>query len=466
MSHRTYYSHTKAMTFDIHDPLYLNSTDLQSEFTRILDVCNGCRLCDGLCPSFNNVFDRIEEEDDKLSAAGHGKENPVRQLTKTDYDNVVDFCYQCKLCYPKCPYTPPHEYMLDFPRLLLRADAIKAHDEGKTIKQKIRDEITGDTDRAGAIAALAPGLANWGATNTLARTALEAVAGIDKRKKLPEYAKETFHHWFAKWAAGSPPTTREFDVTIPQTPDPKPQPEKVALFYTCMIDQNKPWIGKQYVEILKHFGIEVVVPEQECCGMPELGAAKLSKVTASIDRNIERFLPFVESGYKIIAMSPSCSMMLRLDQADYATNKENARKVMAAVMDPCEYLMKLYRAKKIDFEWKASIGEKITYHAPCHLRVQNIGFNSRDLMKMIPGVTVTMVQQCSGHDGAWSSKKEYYEISLDVGKKLFKAIEKDKPALVAGDCTLAHLHIEEGTGEESLHPIEVIYKAMGLPRVV
>ena len=63
-------------------------------------------------------------------------------------------------------------------------------------------------------------------------------------------------------------------------------------------------------------------------------------------------------------------------------------------------------------------------------------------MKLIPGVTVTMVQQCSGHDGAWSAKKEYYEISLDVGKKLFKAIDKDKPATVAGDCTLIEHHAD------------------------
>ena len=322
------------MIFDTHDPRYLDSADLQSEFTRILDVCNGCRLCDGLCPSFNNVFDRIEEEDDKLSAAGHGKENPVNQLKKADYDNVVDYCYQCKLCYPNCPYTPPHEYMLDFPRLLLRADAIKTKEEGKTIKQKIRDEITGDTDRAGTIAALAPGLANWGANNKLARTALEAVAGIDKRKKLPEYAKETFHSWWKN----TPSLRRRGQGVVESQPSPNPlllqEGEKVALFYTCMIDQNKPWIGKQYVEILTKFGIEVVLPEQKCCGMPELGAAKLGKVTATIDRNIERLLPFVEKGYKIIAMSPSCSMMLRIDQADYATNKENARKVMDAVMEP------------------------------------------------------------------------------------------------------------------------------------
>src|ERR1017187_10054624 len=167
------------MIFDTHDPLYLNAADLQAEFTRILDVCNGCRLCDGLCPSFNDVFDRIEEEDDKLSAAGQGKENPVHQLKKADYEKVVDYCYQCKLCYPKCPYTPPHEYMLDFPRLLLRADVIKTREQGKTLKQSIRDEVIGDADRAGAMAAMAPSLANWGAKNKLARTALEAVSGID-----------------------------------------------------------------------------------------------------------------------------------------------------------------------------------------------------------------------------------------------------------------------------------------------
>jgi glycerol-3-phosphate dehydrogenase subunit C len=170
---------------------------------------------------------------------------------------------------------------------------------------------------------------------------------------------------------------------------------------------------------------------------------------------------------KIIGMSPSCSMMLRLEYENYATDKAAAQKVMAAIMDPCEYLLRLHREKKIKLEFPVTMSETVTYHLPCHLRVQNIGFNSRDLMKLIPGVTVTMVQQCSGHDGAWSSKKEYYEISLDVGKKLFKGIDKERvaqasPPVVASDCSLAHLHIEEGTGEHALHPIEIVYKAMGL----
>lgn len=434
------------MTFDVHDPKYWDAADLQRDFTRVVEICNGCRLCDNLCPPFSDLFDRIEAEDDTLNASGHSGGDPVHQLTKADYDHTVDTCYQCKLCYPKCPYTPPHEYMLDFPRLLLRADAIKVKEHGKPLKHRIRDFVTGDTDRTGKIAEVIPGVMNWAAKNPLSRQMMEATAGIHHKKKLPEYASETFHAWWKKNA----------------TPRPTSD-EKVALFYTCMLDQNKPHIARQYVEILWKFGIEVVVPEQECCGMPELGTANIDKVTANVDRNIARLLPWVEKGYKIIGMSPSCSMMLRLEYENYATDKAAAQQLQAAILDPCEYLMKLHREKKIALDFINSVSEKITYHVPCHLRVQNIGFNSRDLMKMIPGVKVNMIQQCSGHDGSWSAKQEYYQISLDVGKKLFKGVEKEQPSTVASDCSLAHLHIEEGTGEHALHPIEIVYRALGMP---
>ncbi len=410
-----------------------------------MDVCNGCRLCDALCPPFTDVFDRIDEEDDKQEAAGTGHENPVAQLTKTDYRKVVDTCYQCKLCYPKCPYTPPHEYMLDFPRLLLRADAVNKKESGRTLKQHVRDAIIGDTDLSGKIGAMIPGVMNWGGKNSLARGMMEAVAGIDHRKTLPTFYKETFRSWFD---------------AHPQSKPAKPL-DKVALFYTCQINSNRPWVGKQYVEILEKLGIEIIAPEQECCGMPELGTGIVENAIASVDRNVKRLKPIVEAGYKLIAMAPSCSMMLRQEYAHYATDKDAAEKIMAATIDPCEYLMTLIKAKKITFDFNTPVGDKLTYHLPCHLRVQNVGYNSRDLMKLIPGVTVTMIQQCSGHDGAWSAKQEYYEISLQVGKKLFKAIEKENPSTVVGDCTLAHLHIEEGTGAEALHPIEIVYKALG-----
>lgn len=434
------------MIFDPHNPQYFDKQDLQSEFTRIVDICNGCRLCDNLCPPFTNLFDRIDVEDDKLTAKGMGSENPVMELTQKDYKDVVDYCYQCKLCYPKCPYTPPHEYQLDFPRLLLRAQAIDVKENGKSFKEQLRDNFIGDADKTAAIAEKLTGLINWANNNPLSRTFMEWSLGIHKDKKLPHYAEETFRDWY-----DNHPVAKNAEPI-----------DKVALFYTCMVNNNKPWIGKQFVEILEAHNVEIKVIDQECCGMPELGTGELEKVYAKVDRNVRRFAPLVDAGYTIIAMSPSCSMMFREEYTLYATDKTAAQKVKENTVDPSEYLMRLHRRKQLKTNFPSPPAEKITYHLPCHLKAQNIGYPSRDLMKLIPNAEVTMIQQCSGHDGSWSMKKEYYEISLDAGKKLFNGIEKNKPALVASDCSLAHLHIAEATHEDALHPIEVIYQAMGL----
>ena len=437
------------MVFDPHDPAYWDRQDAQKEFTRILDVCNGCRLCDGLCPPFNDLFDKIDEIDDRQTAAGIGQENPVLQLAAPDYKKVVDYCYQCKLCYPKCPYTPPHEYQLDFPRLLLRQQAIEVKEDGKSVKEKFRDAFLGDADRTGAIGSAVPGLMNWANHNPTVRSLMEATIGIHHDKKLPTYYGDTFRDWM----------DNRPKVTIAEPID------KVALFFTCMVNNNKPWIGKQYVEMLEANGVLVVAPEQECCGMPELGTGNVAKTTATADRNVARLLPIVNQGYKIIAMSPSCSLMLRDEYALYATDKVAAKLIEGAIMDPCEYLMHLNRKKLLKLEFPVSVGKEISYHLPCHLKFQNIGYPSRELLKLLPETQVTMIQQCSGHDGSWSMKKEYYEISLQVGKKLFTAIEKQQPnALVVSDCVLAHLHIEQGTHTEPLHPIEVLYKAMGFSK--
>ncbi|HET9136551.1 MAG TPA: heterodisulfide reductase-related iron-sulfur binding cluster [Candidatus Kapabacteria bacterium] len=435
------------MRFDPHDPKYWDSQEMSKEFTRVVDICNGCRLCDNLCPPFVDLFDRIDAEDDKLTAAGLGSNNPVMELKPADYKHTVDTCYQCKLCYPKCPYTPPHEYQLDFPRLLLRAQAIDVKENKKSLRHTLRDIFTGNADRTATIASSFNALFNWANHNSMIRSVMQMTIGVAKKKLLPHYYKRRFKDRVKSIV--SQPT----EVSI----------EKVALFYTCLIDNNKPWVGEQFVEILQAHNISITIPEQECCGMPELGTGELKNVYSKVDRNVKRLAPLAEAGYKIIAMSPSCSMMLKLEYPLYASDKEAAAKIATATLDPMEYLMQLNRRKVLKTDFPAAEPMKVSYHVPCHLKVQNIGFQSRDLLKLIPGSEVTTIQQCSGHDGSWSMKEEYYEISLDVGRKLFKAIDKNKPdAIVASDCSLAHLHITGGTGEAALHPIEIVYKAMGL----
>jgi Fe-S oxidoreductase len=436
------------MRFDTRDPKYFDKQELDTEFERIVNVCHGCRLCDNLCPPFTDLFDRIDEEDDILTAGGSNLHNAVDHLTASDYKQVTDTCYQCKLCYPKCPYTPPHEYQLDFPRLLLRSQAIDVKENGKSFRHLLRDKLLGDADKTGRIASRMTGIFNWMNRNPMMRSLMHSIVGIHKNKKLPLYYKKRFSD-----------QTGSVTKQIESTPT-----EKVALFYTCLLNNNRPWIPEQFKEILEANNIAVIVPPQECCGMPELGTGDLSNVYPKVHRNIDKFLPLVRDGYKIIAMSPSCSMMLRLEYEHYTDNKEAARSLASATLDPCEYLMQLHRKGLLKKGFTTSQHLKVSYHIPCHLKVQNIGFQTRDLLKLIPGVEVTTMQQCSGHDGSFSMKTEFYDISLEAGKKLFKAIEKEKPATVASDCSLAHLHIEEGTGEVAIHPVEIVYQAMGFTK--
>jgi Fe-S oxidoreductase len=307
----------------------------------------------------------------------------------------------------------------------------------------------GNTNTLGAIGKRIPALMNWANKNPLTRWMMEKTVGIHRNKKLPEYHPQTFVDWYDHREASKP------SIRI------KDPVGKVALFYTCTVNFNNPDVGKKCIAVLEHNNVEAVVPAQVCCGMPQLGTGNYDATTKAVDTNTEMLKKFVDEGYTIVTPGPSCGYMMRQEYPHLATDAESASTIARNTMDICEYLMSLNDKKKLKTDFTA-VPEKVTYHLPCHLRAQNIGFKSRDLMKLIPGVEIEMVQQCSGHDGSWSMKKEYYEISLEVGKKLASRIEREKLATVASDCLLAHLHIDEMTHEQAKHPIEILHAAYGL----
>jgi Fe-S oxidoreductase len=430
------------MTFDPATPVFWDKADLQSEMTRIFEICQGCRLCDKMCPSFDVLFRRLDAIDDELTAQKKN-ESPVAHLVDKDFRTVSDLCYQCKLCYPKCPYTPPHDYLLDFPRLLLREQAVHKKEVGISFG----DRMLGNPDRAGAIGTAFPALMNWANNNGLLRAAMEATVGIHRDKTLPAYHGEPFEQWFASWKAKR--------GTVPNPV------AKVAIYATCLVNYHNPRIGKALVKVLDHCDVEIVSCQKICCGMPNVSTGDLREAIRKTNANVETLGAFIDQGYDIVIPSPSCSLNIRQDYEHIGTDKERAKAVAARSYDAAEYLMKLHAEGLLKSDFSGDAGE-VTYHLPCHLKVQNIGFKSRDLLKLLPGATVTMVQQCSGHDGQWSMKKDYYELSLKAGKKLFDGVKKQPDASVVSDCAFAHLHIEEGTGKTSRHPVELLCDAYGL----
>jgi glycerol-3-phosphate dehydrogenase subunit C len=418
----------------LNDPTYWDKSALARDLERAYEICHGCRLCFNLCPSFPELFGAIDR---------HGGD--AHAVTAAETDRVIDTCYQCKLCYVKCPYTPDcgHEYALDFPRLLVRANAIRRKNSGLDLRAKLLSR----PEMMGRLGGLAPRAANWANRQPLMRRALEQVAGIHRDKLLPEYPAEPFESWFRR--------------------QPARGGEEVVLFTTCFVNHYNPQIGKDAVEVFARNGLALVCPEQNCCGMPALDAGDMELAKKLARANVASLVPYIERGRKVVAIDPSCSYMMRKEYPELLGTEE-ARKLAAGVMDICEFLFQRKQAGQFNREFRSTPG-KIAYHLPCHLKAQNIGYRSRDLLKLIPGVTVRLVDQCTGHDGTWAMKKEFFPLSLLAGEKAFRQMKEAQAETFASDCPMAALHFEQGAGLRPIHPIQVLaraYRADGFPRAV
>ncbi len=453
---------------------YWSRAELVAEEKRVFEICNGCRLCFNLCPSFPSLFDAIDALDTSVAPAAPVKHqevdadgnhahatsgdhaSPVRadvlgqaealeKLPLSVHQKVVDECYQCKLCDPICPYVPPHEFAVDFPRLMLRHKAIDAKEHGV----KFQDRVLGDPDLVGTVGTMVPTIANFANSLPINRFVMEKVAGIHRDRQLPTFADETFLAWFRKGHQNQP--------------DPKSVTgRKVVLFYTCSVQWNEPQVGRAAVEVLEHSGITVFVEEFKCCGMPALDGGDVPRATSWAKHNIELLRPFVDAGCEIVSPGPTCSFMMKKEWKDYV-GSESAEVVGAHSFDLMEYLNKVRKEGGLKEDYTEPVGS-IGYHVPCHLKVQKIGFRSRDMMKSLPEAKVTLVDKCSCMDGTWGMKTEWYELSKKGAAPLLEGLTKDKPTTLSSDCLIAKLQIEEGTGQKVVHPIEVVHKALGLAK--
>lgn len=409
----------------------LNPEQIQKDTLKFFDICNGCRRCFNLCPSFDYLFKRLDDHDGEADL-----------LKPNEIDHTVDLCYYCKLCYNHCPYTPPHRFELDFPLLMIRSKASPS----KKGSFSFRDRLLANTDFIGKWGSLFAPLMNWANSNRFFRFILHHTLGIHKNRLLPKFSRLTFTQWFKKDHTPLPTSTADSG-------------RKVALFSTCFIDHNKTDIGQASVEVLEKNGITVSHPEQICCGMPYFDTGEWDKIKEKAHSNIASLKKSIDAGCDIVVPVPTCSMMIKKEYPALFPGKD-AQLVASHTYDISEYLMKLHKVGKLNTDFKINPG-KIFYQIPCHLRDQNIGYKSRDLMKLT-GASVNMSERCSGHDGAWSVKTEFFNLSYEIANPLLKQIQEQPFDILTTDCPLSGIQMEQGTGGKSMHPIQVIHSAYGL----
>ena len=423
---------------DWKNPDYFNEESLNKELERVFDICHGCRRCVSLCQSFPVLFDLVDESDTM----------EVDGVKKEDYTKVVDQCYMCDLCYmTKCPYVPPHEWNVDFPHLMLRAKAIK-YKKGNI---KIRDKVLTSTDNVGKFAGIPIVAPTINAINKFkpARKGLELVAGIHSKAWLPKFESNNLRKRLKN---------HENEITAEPVGKTK---GKIALFATCYMNKNEPGPGEDFFKVFEHNNIAVKLTEKEnCCAIPKLELGNLDAVEEAKNINIPILAKLVDEGWDLTALIPSCVIMFKQELPLMFPNEKDVIKVKNAFFDPFEYLMIRNREDKFLTDFKTSLG-KVSYHAACHQRVQNIGPKTKEILSLIPNTEVESIERCSGHDGTYAVKKECHEYSMKIVRPIVRKINEAKPDHYGSDCAMAGHHIGHALDNktEPEHPITLLRKA-------
>ncbi|MEY4401857.1 MAG: hypothetical protein RL072_1722 [Actinomycetota bacterium] len=440
------------ITYDPHHPLYLDEADTRAELTRVFDLCHGCGACVNLCPSFPTLFRYVDQGAVRDGGADRGssRDGGAGQMTPAQQDHVNDECFQCKLCYVHCPYVPgQHEWAVDFPRLMLRTVAMRRANGQVSLRDKATTVFIGNTDTIGKASVASATIANklvGAKPGSIIRKVVEKTLGVSSVRLLPTFARERFSSWFKQ---------------RPKVRVGKKQ-GSVTVFPTCLVEYQAPAIGKALVKVYEHNGIECSLTEAGCCGAPFLHAGDLDAFTRAAVDSVATLAAGVRSGNDIVVPQPTCSYVLKNDYLDYVGGPD-AKLVAEHTFDAAEYLMKVHMTEgcSLDTRFTGDVPAAITYHAPCHLRAQDVKLNSRDLMKLT-GAKINLVEQCSGIDGMWGLRKENAELSIPIGKKLGEMVRAAEGDVVAGDCHLANTVITECTGETPKHPLQVVAEAYGI----
>jgi glycerol-3-phosphate dehydrogenase subunit C len=425
------------------DADFTDPDKIDVELRRVFDICHGCRRCFNLCDSFPRLFDLIDD-----SESGE-----LDTVDSKDFKPAIDACTLCDMCFmTKCPYVPPHEFDLDFPHLMLRYRAME-FGQGKVAFA--HRQMT-ETDRNGKLAAPVAGLANWATKrgNSLTRPVMAAVGGVHKDADLPEF------------------TSKPFNRRPNQSVEAKSTGRKVALYATCFVNYNNPQIGEATQAILAKNGVETEVVYPACCGMPQLEQGDIARVAENAKKVSAELVQWIDKGYDIVALVPSCALMLKFEWPLILPEDENVKRLSKATFDAAEYIVDIAKKEGL-VDGLEKLEGSVSLHLACHARAQNMGPKAAEMLRLIPDTKVEVIERCSGHGGSWGIMKDNFDTAIKIGRPAARKALESKAAYVVSECPLAREHMMQGIEklddenkagaiQAVQHPIQILAKAYGL----
>jgi len=407
--------------------------------------CNGCARCrttspdERMCPVYR-VGPREE-------ASPRAKANLMRGLltgliapdsvTQDGFREIADLCFNCHQCRLECPAS------VDIPKLMIEAKAQHVAVNGL----KLNDWLLSRLDLLYWMAGLAPGITNHLISNRFCRWILDRFVGIAQGRKLPRFSKRNFISW----------ATRQKLHRGRGQSEPK-----VVFFVDAFVNWNDLELGQALVKVLQHNGVEVVVPQnQTVSGMSLISEGVLARARQMASRNVELLAEYVRLGYDVVTTEPSAALALSREYVNLLEDPDAAL-VGKRVFDACDYLWKLHLAGKLELDFRP-LNASIGYHLPCHQKALQVGIPGVNLLRLIPGIQVTTIEQgCSGMAGTFGLKRKNWLRSLRIGRGLINAVRS--PEIVAGstECTACRIQMEQGTTKPTIHPVKIMALAYGL----
>jgi glycerol-3-phosphate dehydrogenase subunit C len=413
------------------EPDFYDEEKLDAELRRQFDICHGCRRCHNLCDSFPLLFDLIDESESM----------ELDTVDSQDFKPVIDACTLCDMCFmTKCPYVPPHEFNLDVPHLMLRYRAV----ELKKGEVPFVAKQIAETDRNGKLAGAVAPLSNWATRtgNGLTRPVMQAVSGIDKDATLPKFHGKTL-------------TARARSAPVALNDAAPAKGRKAVVYATCFVNYNDPAMGTDALEVLARNGVETEVLHPACCGMPKLEHGDIAGVAENAKQIAAEFRPWIEKGYDVVALTPSCSLMLKFEWPLILPEDEDIKLLSGATQDISQYIVDISKNEGLADGMKPLDGS-VTVHLACHARAQNMGQKAAELLRLIPDADVNVIERCSGHGGSWGMMKGNFDTALKIGRPVARKAVENAPKYVVSECPLAGLHILQGmerlAGKEDTPP--------------